>query len=75
MVLVAACYPRPPMPSKKSAIAALLLLTGLNFLNYIDRNVLYAVQPLIEQGVSSRLCTGRLSDLGLLRLLHGGCVR
>ncbi len=37
------------MPSKKSAIAALLLLTGLNFLNYIDRNVLYAVQPLIEQ--------------------------
>lgn len=40
---------RPPMPSKKSAIAALLLLTGLNFLNYIDRNVLYAVQPLIEK--------------------------
>jgi MFS family permease len=37
------------MPSKKSAIVALLLLTGLNFLNYIDRNVLYAVQPLIEQ--------------------------
>jgi MFS transporter, Spinster family, sphingosine-1-phosphate transporter len=37
------------MPSKKSAIAALLLLTGLNFLNYIDRNVLYAVQPLIEK--------------------------
>ena len=37
------------MPSKKSAIAALLLLTGLNFLNYIDRNVLYAVQPLIER--------------------------
>jgi MFS family permease len=37
------------MPSKKSAIVALLLLTGLNFLNYIDRNVLYAVQPLIEK--------------------------
>ncbi len=37
------------MPSKKSAIAALLLLTALNFLNYIDRNVLYAVQPLIEK--------------------------
>ena len=37
------------MLAKKSAIAALLLLTGLNFLNYIDRNVLYAVQPLIQK--------------------------
>lgn len=37
------------MPAKKSAVAALVLLTGLNFLNYIDRNVLYAVQPLIEK--------------------------
>jgi MFS transporter, Spinster family, sphingosine-1-phosphate transporter len=37
------------MPLKKSAIAALLLLTALNFLNYIDRNVLYAVQPLIAK--------------------------
>ncbi len=37
------------MPAKKSAIAALLLLTALNFLNYIDRNVLYAVQPLIQK--------------------------
>ena len=37
------------MPSRKSAITALVLLTGLNFLNYIDRNVLYAVQPLIAK--------------------------
>lgn len=37
------------MPAKKSAITALVLLTALNFLNYIDRNVLYAVQPLIEK--------------------------
>ena len=37
------------MPARKSAIAALLLLTALNFLNYIDRNVLYAVQPLIQK--------------------------
>src|SRR5271167_3268072 len=29
--------------------AALLLLTALNFLNYIDRNVLFAVQPLIQK--------------------------
>ena len=27
----------------------MLLLTALNFLNYIDRNVLYAVQPLIQK--------------------------
>lgn len=37
------------MPSTKSAKVALLLLTALNFLNYIDRNVLYAVQPLIQK--------------------------
>jgi MFS family permease len=37
------------MPISKSAKAALVLLTALNFLNYIDRNVLYAVQPLIEK--------------------------
>ncbi|MGC2110774.1 MAG: MFS transporter [Candidatus Korobacteraceae bacterium] len=37
------------MSARASAITALLLLTALNFLNYIDRNVLYAVQPLIEK--------------------------
>jgi MFS transporter, Spinster family, sphingosine-1-phosphate transporter len=37
------------MPVSKSARAALLLLTALNFLNYIDRNVLFAVQPLIQK--------------------------
>ncbi len=36
------------MSYRHSATAALLLLTALNFLNYIDRNVLYAVQPLIQ---------------------------
>jgi MFS transporter, Spinster family, sphingosine-1-phosphate transporter len=36
------------MSSRTSATVALLLLTALNFLNYIDRNVLYAVQPLIQ---------------------------
>jgi MFS transporter, Spinster family, sphingosine-1-phosphate transporter len=36
------------MSYRSSATAALLLLTALNFLNYIDRNVLYAVQPLIQ---------------------------
>src|SRR6185312_9113577 len=28
---------------------ALALLTGLNFLNYIDRYILFGVQPLIKQ--------------------------
>jgi MFS family permease len=29
--------------------AALAVLTGLNFVNYVDRSVLFAVQPLIQQ--------------------------
>ncbi len=37
------------MSAKANARAALLLLTALNFLNYIDRNVLFAVQPLIQK--------------------------
>ncbi len=37
------------MSYKANARAALLLLTALNFLNYIDRNVLFAVQPLIQK--------------------------
>ena len=40
---------RARMSTKTSATIALLLLTGLNFLNYIDRNVLFAVQPLIQK--------------------------
>ncbi len=43
------CYPPPRMSSTANARAALLLLTALNFLNYIDRNVLFAVQPLIQK--------------------------
>lgn len=37
------------MSSRANASIALLLLTALNFLNYIDRNVLFAVQPLIQK--------------------------
>src|ERR1039458_9623387 len=37
------------MSAKTNAWAALLLLTALNYLNYIDRNVLFAVQPLIQK--------------------------
>ena len=29
---------------------ALLVLTALNLLNYADRNVLFAVQPLVQDG-------------------------
>jgi len=37
------------MPKKSYAYAILAVLTGLNILNYIDRNVLFAVQPLIKK--------------------------
>lgn len=37
------------MPSKSHPYALLAVLTGLNFLNYVDRNVLFAVQPLVQK--------------------------
>src|SRR5271167_329024 len=37
------------MTDKANARFALLLLTALNFFNYVDRNVLFAVQPLIQK--------------------------
>src|SRR5208283_1661172 len=43
------CYPPPTDVFHGERPAALLLLTALNFLNYIDRNVLFAVQPLIQK--------------------------
>jgi len=36
------------MPRKTYAYAALALLTAINFVNYIDRSVLFAVQPLVQ---------------------------
>lgn len=36
------------MPQKLYPWTALLLLTSLNLLNYIDRSVLFAVQPLVQ---------------------------
>lgn len=36
------------MPRKTYPYAILAVLTGLNILNYIDRNVLFAVQPLVK---------------------------
>ena len=36
------------MTDKANARFALLLLTALNFFNYVDRNVLFAVQPLSQ---------------------------
>jgi len=36
------------MTDQANARLALLLLTALNFFNYVDRNVLFAVQPLIQ---------------------------
>jgi multidrug resistance protein len=37
------------MPDRTHARATLAVLTGLNFLNYIDRYVLFAVLPLIQK--------------------------
>src|SRR5215472_11424196 len=39
---------RQLMTEQSNARYALLLLTALNFFNYVDRNVLFAVQPLIQ---------------------------
>lgn len=36
------------MPRDSHANAALAILTGLNFFNYVDRSVLFAVQPLVQ---------------------------
>jgi MFS family permease len=41
-------YSRRPMQPNQQARLALFLLTGLNFFNYIDRSVLFAVQPLVQ---------------------------
>lgn len=35
--------------TKRHARTALLVLTALNLLNYVDRNVLFAVQPLVQE--------------------------
>ena len=40
------------MPGKIHPNALLAVLTGLNALNYIDRNVLFAVQPLVQKELS-----------------------
>ena len=37
------------MTDRTNARFVLLLLTALNFFNYVDRNVLFAVQPLIQK--------------------------
>jgi MFS family permease len=42
------CGKLPPPMRKTHAILALAVLTVLNLVNYIDRSVLFAVQPLIQ---------------------------
>lgn len=37
------------MPRKTYPYAMLAVVTGLNLLNYVDRNVLFAVQPLVQR--------------------------
>src|SRR5882757_10182257 len=43
-----AIFARPVTSEKLHPRTALLLLTALNLLNYADRNVLFAVQPLVQ---------------------------
>src|SRR5271166_3761340 len=43
-----AIFARPVPDQKLHARTALLVLTALNLLNYADRNVLFAVQPLVQ---------------------------
>jgi MFS family permease len=49
-------YPQAQMTAKSKNIAgattALVLLTGVNFLNYIDRYLLAGEMPLVQQGVT-----------------------
>ena len=41
-------YSRDWMARKTYSLATLALLTAINFVNYIDRSVLFAVQPLVQ---------------------------
>src|SRR5258706_5016361 len=43
-----AIFARPVTPTKLQARTALLVLTALNLVNYVDRSVLNAVQPLVQ---------------------------
>lgn len=53
--------------SKQYPIFTLSLLTALNLLNYVDRNVLYAVQPLIQHEMKlSKVQIGYLTSAFLL---------
>src|SRR5215471_19025398 len=39
---------RQPMTSKWNVWIALFVLTSLNFINYVDRSILFAVQELVK---------------------------
>ena len=47
-LLVRAIFARPVASEKVHPRTALFVLTALNLLNYADRNVLFAVQPLVQ---------------------------
>ena len=62
---------------------ALIVLTALNLLNYVDRNVLFAVQPLVQDefhvsnaqiGYLTSAFLGFLYDCGALRGAAGGSL-
>ena len=41
---------------------ALIVLTALNLLNYVDRNVLFAVQPLVQEEFHLSNAADRIFD-------------
>ena len=56
-----AIFARPVDSAKLYPRTALILLTALNLLNYVDRSVLFAVQPLVQSEFRSEQHAGRLS--------------
>ncbi len=60
-------FARPVVQTKLYPRTALVLLTALNLLNYIDRSVLNAVQPLIQSEFHvSDAQIGRLTTVFLI---------
>ena len=61
---------RPRMSAKSSARTALILLTALNFFNYIDRNSAVRGAGVGERRIQSQRHPDRIPDISVLLLLH-----
>jgi hypothetical protein len=63
-------YGKLAVPLTLQPRLSLAFLTALNFFNYIDRSVLFAVQPLVKQEFHSTEAKSRISDDSLLLRLY-----